>query len=52
MSHMIISLRVTDGVTVTSLPAILQHKTRVTTDCVRHITLDQKSLCIDHVKSC
>jgi hypothetical protein len=52
MSHVIISLCVTDGVMVTSLSASLQRKTRMTTDCVCHIKLNQKLLCIVYAKSC
>jgi len=35
----------TDGVTVTSLSASLQHKTRAAMDHVCQITLNQKFLC-------
>jgi len=43
----------TDGVTVTSLPPSLQHKTRVTSDRVCHIALHQKLYVLytpNHVK--
>jgi len=40
------SKRVIDGVTVTSLTAGLQRKVTATTDCVCHITLNQKWSCI------
>ena len=41
----VINPHVTDGVTVTSLSASFQHKTRMAMDCLRQIVLNQKLPC-------
>jgi hypothetical protein len=46
------SVHVPDGLTVMSLSASLQLKTRAATDCVRQIMLNGKLSCIVYAKLC